>query len=210
MILLFVCRFDRRSSVCPLSVSPCSQHNIYEMMSGMLRKLVIHKPKDPLAFMMAALQQPVQQVRKDRADKQQRANSAADARTNWTASHSLVCDLARMCMMHLHRLLLISSACWWLRLRTRLPHPCWTARCASWAFCACDCRRWLRRRPVRAARWACRQRHTWTPPPTSPTRSFCRCWPPDSTNRTQSDADGCWRDSQTQGSGTQHKKQGVG
>lgn len=31
-------------------------------MSGMLRKLVIHKPKDPLAFMMAALQQPVQQV----------------------------------------------------------------------------------------------------------------------------------------------------
>ena len=42
--------------------SLCLQHNIYEMMSGMLRKLVIHKPKDPLAFMMAALQQPVQQV----------------------------------------------------------------------------------------------------------------------------------------------------
>lgn len=38
------------------------QHNVYELFAGLLRKLVIHKPKDPLSFMITALEQPVQQV----------------------------------------------------------------------------------------------------------------------------------------------------
>jgi len=40
-----------------------AQHNVYELFSGLMRKLVVNKPKEPLAFMIAALEQPVQQVR---------------------------------------------------------------------------------------------------------------------------------------------------
>jgi hypothetical protein len=52
---------------------PLLQHNVYEMFAGLLRKLVIHKPKDPLSFMITALEQPVQQVSR----KQRRGTQAA-------------------------------------------------------------------------------------------------------------------------------------
>lgn len=39
------------------------QHNVYELFGSLLRNLVLHKPKDPLSFMIDALEQPVQQVR---------------------------------------------------------------------------------------------------------------------------------------------------
>jgi len=39
------------------------QHNVYELFSSLMRRLVIAKPKDPLSFLLSALEQPAQQLR---------------------------------------------------------------------------------------------------------------------------------------------------
>jgi hypothetical protein len=96
------------------------EHNVYEMFSGLMRKLVINKPKDPLAFLIAALEQPVQQVREQ---------TNPDSLDHRPCRPAIVCSLQKNATQRAHSDSIVYDACvslfphsfaWW---SSPLPTP---------------------------------------------------------------------------------------